>query len=316
MIINYDFADLETFLAVMDTGSFHLAAEQVHLSQPAVTRRIRKLELALDSQLFERTTRQVKPTLAAKRLYARAEGLLADAEETALAMRDESLRYAHQRNALVTVAVVPTVIACWLAPALAAFRAEGHRARVRLLDLAANEVAEAVAEGEADFGLCAIPAQEPGTRFRPLFDDPLMAVVPPDHPLAESASLSWTALAGHELILAARGTGNRLLIDDARARARMEVAWSYEARRTTTALDLVRGGLGIAVLPRTALGQAGLDGVCVRSISGPEIRRPMGILTRTGVTLQTSAEQLLAKLVSGAAKVAPVVTRGGPEPPG
>ncbi|MCR9085431.1 MAG: LysR family transcriptional regulator [Rhodobacteraceae bacterium] len=315
MLINYDFADLETFLAVMDTGSFHLAAEQIHLSQPAVTRRIRKLEAALDSQLFERTTRQVKPTLAAKRLYARAEALLADAEETALAMRDETLRYAHQRNAVVTVAAVPTVIACWLAPALAVYRVEGHRARVRLLDLAANEVAEAVAQGEADFGLCAMPAQEPGTRFQPLFDDPLMAVVPAGHPLAESSSLSWAALAGHELILAARGTGNRLLIDDAMARARMEVAWSYEARRTTTALDLVRAGLGIAVLPRTALGRAGADGVCVRPISGPDILRPMGVLTRTGVTLQSAAEQLLAHVISGAERVAPAIRHVAPEPP-
>ena len=108
MHINYDFADLEAFLAVKETGSFHLAAEKLALSQSAVTRRVQKLEMALDSVLFERTTRMVKPTLTAKRLQARAEAILDDARETTRAMRDESVAFAHQRSLVVTVATVPT----------------------------------------------------------------------------------------------------------------------------------------------------------------------------------------------------------------
>ncbi|WP_029064993.1 LysR family transcriptional regulator, partial [Labrenzia sp. DG1229] len=85
MRINFDFNDLEAFLAVMETGSFHLAAERLNLSQSAITRRVQKLEDVLGSSLFERTTRAVRPTLAAKRLQARAEVMLEGARETTLA---------------------------------------------------------------------------------------------------------------------------------------------------------------------------------------------------------------------------------------
>lgn len=88
MGINYDFTDLEAFLAVNATGPFHLAAEKLALSQSAVTRRVQKLEAALASVLFVRTARQVRPTLAAKRLrlQARAEAKIGDARQTMRAM--------------------------------------------------------------------------------------------------------------------------------------------------------------------------------------------------------------------------------------
>lgn len=279
MRINYDFVDLEAFLAVKETGSFHVAAERLNLSQSAVTRRVRKLELALDSVLFERTTRAVKPTLAAKRLQARAEAILDDAHETTRAMRDESVAFAHQRGAVVTLATIPTVLGRIVIPALRAFRAAGHTARLRLMDGSANEVAEAVAGGEADFGLCSIPLTDPQTVFEPLFDDPMVLAVPKGHDLASRSRVQWRALTDVPLILPARGTGNRLLIDEAMAKARLPLRWSFEAGRSTTALDLVESGIGLAPLPRSAVSTAEVS-VC--ALEKPEIMRPIGLLSRLG----------------------------------
>ena len=304
MRINFDFSDLEVFLAVKDTGSFHLAAERLNLSQPAVSRRIRKLEEALDSPLFERTTRAVKPTLAAKRLQARAEAILQDAQETAQAMRDDSVAYAHQRNAVVTVASIPTVIAGLFPAALRTFRAAGHNARLRVLDFAANEVAEAVAQGEADFGICSIPALEPGTEFEPLFDDPLVAALARDHDLAGRASLTWADLAKDALILPGRGTGNRLLIDEALARARLPLAWTYEVQRTATALELAAGGSGVALLPRSALDGAGPRAAFCR-VTDPEVMRPVGLLRRSGQSDTAAAAALMQALRAAAPGRAP-----------
>lgn len=279
MLINFDFGDLQAFLAVMETGSFHAAADQLNLSQPAVTRRIRKLEEALGSSLFERTTRAVKPTLAAKRLQARAEGMLEDAQATARAMRDESVAFAHQRNLVVTVATIPTVVSCIVSPAVAAFRQAGHRARIRILDADANEVTEAVAGGEADFGLCSIPALDPATLFEPLFDDRITLVAPVGHALTRADQIRLADLTDVPLILPARGTGNRLLIDEAMARARVPLVWTFEVGRTSTAMDLVADGLGVALVPRSAIGRAP---VVTFALDLPEILRPVGVLTRAG----------------------------------
>jgi DNA-binding transcriptional LysR family regulator len=282
MRIKFDFADLEVFLSVKETGSFHRAADRLGMSQPSVTRRIRKLEDVLGSQLFERTTRDVRPTLAAKRLQVRAEAILNDAQETTRAMRDESETFAHQRALTVTLAAIPTVVPGVVAPALAAFRASAPRARIRLLDLAANEVAEAVAQGEADIGLCSVPMLEPTTEFEPLFNDPIDLALPAGYPLAARSDLCWSDIEGAPLILPARGTGNRLQIDEALARAGIPIRWTYEVRRSSTAVDLVAAGVGIAPLPRSAL-LANAPGVVVRRpVFAPQIGRPIGLLKSMG----------------------------------
>jgi DNA-binding transcriptional LysR family regulator len=282
MSINYDFGDLEAFLAVMETASFHLAADRLNLSQSAVTRRIAKLEQALDSVLFERSTRAVKPTLAAKRLRPRAEAILEDVRETNRAMRDESVAYVHQRNAIVTVAAIPSVVAGLFLPAMRIFKEQGFQSRIRFLDLAANEVAEVVAQGEADFGICSIPTLEPGTDFEALFEDDIMLVTHPDHPMSDPSRATWTELATQPLILPARGTGNRLLIDDVMARARRPLNWAYEVGRTTTALELVADKAGIALLPRSVGLSHASANLVFQKMENPAITRPVGLLSRIG----------------------------------
>lgn len=282
MRINYDFNDLEAFLAVKETGSFNLAAQKLNLSQSAVTRRIQKLETALDSTLFERTTRAVKPTLAAKRLHARAEAMLDNAQETTLAMRDEGVAYAHQKNAIVTIAILPSVAPILLPDALRIFRAAGNAARVRILDRGANEVSEAVAQGEADFGICSIPMLDSATQFEPLFDDEIVLVLPQNNPLTERDQLQWSDLTAQDLIVPSQGTGNRLLIDEAMARLRLPVAWTYEVGRTTTALEMVAAGIGVALLPKSSVSSFLGGPVTTRPIGEPSIARPVGLISRVG----------------------------------
>ncbi|MEL7526684.1 MAG: LysR family transcriptional regulator [Pseudomonadota bacterium] len=283
MRINFDFNDLEAFLAVMETASFHLAAERLSLSQSAITRRIQKLEETLGSVLFERSTRSVRPTLAAKRLQARAEAMLEGARETTLAMRDESVAFAHQRGSLVTIAMIPTMVTPLLAPAVRNLRQGGAVPRIRLLDRAANEVAEAVSQGDADFGICSIGSLEPNTVFEPLFEDSIVLTVRRDHELAAAGNIAWPDLRDVPLILPARGTGNRLLIDEAMARGRLSAQWTYEVGRSSTAMDLVSEGIGAALLPRSAMSSAQGKMLAFRTLGNPDVSRPVGLLTRAGV---------------------------------
>lgn len=282
MRINFDFLDLEAFLALKDTGSFQGAAARLNLSQSSITRRIQKLEEALGTQLFERTTRDVKPTLAAKRFQARAEAILQDVHEAARSMRDETAAFQHQRLQTLTLATIPTVMSVLVAPAMHAFRANGAHARLRLMDMAANEVAEAVSGGEADIGICSLPMLEPTTEFQPFFNEPIGLALRADHPLAQQGTVAWSDLQEDALIVPAQGTGNRLLIDEALARTHKRLRWTYEVSRTSTALDLVASGLGLALVPRSAAMSLAGGGLAWMRIPDIDVERPIGLLSRTG----------------------------------
>lgn len=298
MRINFDFIDLEVFLAVKDTGSFYAASEAMNLSQSSITRRIQKLEEALGTPLFERTTREVKPTLAAKRLQSRAEAMLQDAQETTLAMRDETDVYRFQRAKLVTIATIPTVIKALLAPAIRDLRDQSReRIRVRILDLAANEVAEAVSQGEADFGIGSIAELEQSTDFTVLINEPIGISLPRAHQLSKMDTVSWHDLSREVLILPARGTGNRLLIDEAMARSGKPVTWSYEVNRTSTALDFVSKGAGVAPVPKMATADIDTDDVLWRPLVDPIVSRPIGLISRLGQKDTVIAKQLKDALI-------------------
>ncbi|MEM6385452.1 MAG: LysR family transcriptional regulator [Pseudomonadota bacterium] len=292
MRINFEIEDLSAFLAVMDIGTFHGAAERLNLSQPAVSRRIKKLEFALGSSLFERTTRSVTPTLAAKRLQARAEALIDDAADMTRALRDDSTLFKHQRQAIVTVASVPSVMSRIFPPALHHLARTTPLPRIRFLDRSANETAVAVSNGEADFGVCSLPLLEPNTKFHPLFEETIILALRDDHPLAAMAEIPLNRLAEERLILPTRGTGNRLLIDETLARVNNSLRWTFEVSRTATALDLVAGGVGLAFLPTSALEGAAARDVIWRPVSDMAITRPVGLLTRRGKVESHSAATL------------------------
>ncbi len=292
MRINFDFGDLEAFLAVADSASFQRAAAQLAISQSAITRRIQKLESALGVQLFERTTRSLKPTLAAREFRTRARAMLDDAGEALRALGDSTARYQYQRNEIVTLATVPTLTHDLLPRALRRFDAERHRARINVLDLFAGEVGDAVASGEADFGIGFIGMQEPGLEFEFLLDDVFVLAMPREHPLADKSELRWQELAPYRLIVPQKGGGNRLLIDNTLAKQNRLLDWYCQVRHSSTLLELVRSGIGIAVLPASAIPAGDESPIVARPLVDPEISRGLGAVRRVGRALPSSAQAL------------------------
>jgi len=299
MRINYDFGDLEAFLALVETGSFARAAEGLNLSQSAFSRRIQKLEAALGTALFERTTRSVAPTLQGRAFVEHATALLdgADRAARALGHADE----AGPRRPTVTVAAVPTATQTLLPQAIRRYRDDGGRARIRIKDVTAAGVVDAVVGGEADFGVGFLAAQEPDLEFQVIADDPFVLAAPPGDPLAGAAEVSWRDIDPERFIAIWRGSGNRLLIEAALAEARIALDWSFEAQHLSTALGLVQAGLGVAALPRSAVPAGALGGVSLCRLTDPAISRAVGLVRRRRARLPDAAETLFWAFQEGAA---------------
>ena len=285
MRMNFDIADILAFVAIAENGNFQRAADSLNTTQPSLSRRLQKLERALDARLIDRTTRSVKLTLAGSEFLARARRLLADLDETVLALSGVS----QGRAGIVTIASVPSAMQFYLPSVIEQFSARLPRVRVRLLDLSANDVMTAVQEGEADFGINFLPSEQPGLTFLPLKRDPFFLAMRQDHAFAGRREIRWSDLSGTKVIAVWKGSGNRLLIDLELARAGKSLDWFYEVRHLTTSLGLVEAGLGVAALPQSALPGPDHPILVSRPLVDPPIARTIGTIRRAGARLSASA---------------------------
>jgi DNA-binding transcriptional LysR family regulator len=288
MAINFDLNDLLAFRAVAELTNFRKAAESVHLSQPAFSRRIDKLEQALGVRLLERTTRRVTLTAVGREFERKVRELLDDLDSTLLGIRG----VAATRMGEVTVACVPSTVYYYLSEVIRRYHDESPKVRVKILDAGANEVLTHVARGEADFGLNFMGAQEGDLDFTPLVEERFVAACRRDHPLAKLRRVSWAELAKHDFISVARTSGNRVLLDQALARLRNRPQSVYETQHVTTTLGLVEAGLGVAAVPSMAMPGPKHPVLVSVPLVEPVVKRRIGLIRRRGRTLSPAAQQL------------------------
>ena len=125
--MNFDLSDLRAFVAVADLASFRAAAEALHLSQPALSRRVDKLEQALGFRLLERTTRKVELNAMGRAFLPRARHVLGELDVALLGMADLSERI----HGLVTVACIPSAVDNFVAGVVRDFHRRFPSIRVR-----------------------------------------------------------------------------------------------------------------------------------------------------------------------------------------
>jgi DNA-binding transcriptional LysR family regulator len=288
MSMNFDLADLRAFIAVAELNSFRAAAEVIHLSQPALSRRIDKLEEALGVRLFDRDTRNVELTAVGRDFSRKARSLLDDLDLMLLGMRD----VAANRSGQVTLACVPSTVHFFLPEVLRQYHETYPRIRVCIIDENANGVLAAVVHGEAELGINIIGTDEPEIDFEPLLTEPFVAACRRDHPLARQKKVTWAELGRYDFMTVDKTSGNRLVMDLALAATRDRPKWCFETRHVSTLVGFVESGLGVAAVPRLSMPQKGHPTLVSIPIIDPEVTRTVGLIRRRGRSLSPAAERM------------------------
>lgn len=292
--MNIDLEDLRAFVATAEMQSFRAAADSIHLSQPALTRRIQKLEATLGVSLLERTTRRVSLTAVGRDFLPRARRLLDDLETSLLSVRE----IAERRSGLVSIACIPTAAYYFLPDVISAFTEEFPAIRFRIFDAGANEVLQSILNREADFGITLLGADDPDVTFDPLIEEPFLLACRRDHPLAQQESVTWADLAAHRFVTVGRTSGNRLIMDLALARANVRPRSFFEVQHLSTSLGLVEAGLGVAALPRMALPAGPHPSIVTLPLIEPRVTRTVGVVRVPGARRAPAAEQFYQMLLS------------------
>lgn len=292
--MNYDLQDLRAFVKIAEFGSFHEAAQWLHLSQPALTRRMQKLEDNLGIQLLDRTTRRVSLTAVGRDFLPKARRLLDDFENSILGIRE----LAERQSGVVTLACIPTAAFYFLPTVIKEYNREYPKIRIRILDLSGNEGLESVMRGEADFGINITGGQQPEVDFLPLIDDPFVLACRRDHELAQRERVGWRELEPFRLIGVGRSSSNRMLLDHALADLTWRPRWFYEVQHLSTSLGLVEAGLGVSVLPGLAMPGDDHPILVSRPLVEPVVTRKIGLVRRHGASLSPAADKFVGLLLS------------------
>lgn len=268
---------IEGFLAACETGSFSRAAERMHMTQSAFSQLVRELEAGLDVKLFERTTRRLALTDAARAIAPRL--------AVAVSAIDGACREASAVNRLdcghLLVAALPTLAVGPVTDVLADMKRVFPHVTATVLEGGNAELVEAVLDMRADIAICGTVAEpSPALVFEALFREPLVAVVRRGHALAAHDAISWTSLAGESLILLPARSTIRSQVDAAFHRHGLVCEPDYEVASPFTALAMARDGLGIAILPPIALAKAAEDDVAAVALVDPIAERCIALCRR------------------------------------
>jgi DNA-binding transcriptional LysR family regulator len=281
-----EFSDLRTFVAVADQRSFSKAAEHLHLTQPAVTKRIQALEASLEARLFDRVGKQVELTHAGALLLPRATSLIAAMTDTEKLLHNLS----DEVSGPLRLATSHHVGLHRLAPVLKAFseRYEDVQLDIRFEDSEAAH--DLIRRGESELAVVTLDPQGPqGLDYLPLWDDPLCFIVAADHALAAARFVTLTELSRQPAILPGLATYTGRIVDDLFSERGIGFTSHLSTNYLETISMLAGIGLGWSVLPASMV-----TGDLVRlATDAPDLTRTLGCVTNPTRTRSNAAQAFL-----------------------
>jgi DNA-binding transcriptional LysR family regulator len=275
----FQLRQLKTFLAAAETLSFTKAAKRVHLSQPSVTEQIQALEQSVGQPLFIRKNNSLTLTAAGQRLTSHARELLAMADDTLRAVREDT----NEQTGTIRVAAPQTLCTCVLIPLLAGYGELHPGARVEIQERNSSATALAVRDGTVDLGLVhGWPViDDPDLRADLVARDTPVVVMPTGHPLGAATVVKPDELAAFALIVTMEGCRYREYLEALLQQASVRACTRGVADSAPALIQMVSAGLGVSILPRMAVDTAGTAArVELRPLSTLGEGLPICLLTR------------------------------------
>ncbi|MGH9354615.1 MAG: LysR family transcriptional regulator [Terriglobia bacterium] len=294
--MNATIAHIRTFLTVARFGSFTKAAHLLHLSQPALTVQVQQLEEALNLRLLDRNTRHVKLTRSGGDLVPVFQHLIHQFDVVVAKAQGLDER----RQGVVRFASLPSLACTWVPEVMSHFRKRHPRVSFLLKDAIGRRIVQMVRSGEVEFGITDGNPNWPDLENRHLFRDEIHVVFPESHAIGALRRVTLDAMAEYPLILMDAETHSRRMIDEAFAAVNRVVMPACEVTYASTAIGMVRAGLGLAALTFWSIKATNVDsipGLCSRQIDDDGLVRRISLIKKAGRALTPTANAFMTLLI-------------------
>jgi LysR family transcriptional regulator, regulator for metE and metH len=277
--VDLELRHLRLVAGIADAGSMTRAADQLHLTQSALSHQLRDIEGRIGTPFFARVGRRMVLTAAGRRVLETARRVLGELDRT----EEEIRRMAADGGGAIRVCTQCNTGYHWLAPLLAAFARKHPRVDVHVAaDATATPIA-ALLDGRVDLAILIDPKDDPRLRLRPLFTDEMVAIVAKGDPLARRGWISAEELAARHLLLYTSVPDDSFVLRNVLKPAGLTPARVSFIMLTEAMIELARAGTGVGIIPRWSAHRAIVSGAVV----------PLSI-TRRGMRRQWSAATLRA----------------------
>ena len=286
---------LRYFCAIADTGSFIRAAQKTHVSQPALSQQIAKLEDELGARLFDRLGRSVRLTELGKAFLPRVRAVLRDLESA----RNDVVEKKTSITGLISVGVIPTIAPYFLPSILATFSRKWPLVYITVVEEITILLLDKLRAGSIDVAIVALPVPVRSQEFEsfPLMTEKLFAVLPKRHELASRREVSLGELQDEPFLLLRDGHCFRETAVEACKRARLIPQIVFESGQFSSILSMVSAGLGVSIVPAMALEKR--PGCRYVPLADGRAARTIGFVTLNGKSPTRANEAFLAHLGAG-----------------
>ena len=299
---------LRIFMAVVRHNSFSRAAEELHLTQPAVSAQVRELERALDASFFERVGRNIALTEAGRELLAYAQRIWGLIDEAKIAMQElDGLK-----RGRIAIAAVSTAGAYVLPSLVGAFRGRYPGINISLEVTNRAIVRGRLLNNEVDLVVMGRPPEGVSHVAAPFLADELVVIASPAHSLAKARRIPVSRLGREVFISREVGSGTRLNADEFLQQQGVNVSVGLELGDNSAVKEAVAAGLGIALLSRHAIRmEIALRRLVVLDVQGLPLRRQWYVVHREDKRLSRAAAAFRAFLLTSAESI--LASAGGPQ---
>ncbi len=277
-----DIANLRAFAAAARSGSFSAAAEQLHITQPAVSKRIAVLEAELQASLFDRLSRRIELTEAGRALLARVPDV-----EQSLRHAEQAVRDLHgEITGPLRIATSHHIGLHRLPPVLSAFQRRYPAVQLAIEFLDSEQAYERLRVGDIELAVVTLaPGDVSRLHSETIWEDRLAIMIAPDHPLAGRRRLGIAELAEHPAVLPGLDTFTGQIVHQhfERAGARLQLRMATNYLETLRMMAIV--GLGWTVLPAHMAGEE----LCTLRVANTAMSRQLGLVRHNERSLSRSA---------------------------
>ncbi|MGV8842773.1 MAG: LysR family transcriptional regulator [Pseudomonas sp.] len=284
-----DIASLNAFIAIAETGSFSAAGERLHLTQPAISKRIASLEAQLALRLFDRLGRAISLTEAGRALLPRAYQILEVLDDTRRALSNLS----GEVSGRLTLATSHHIGLHRLPPLLRSFTRAHPSVALDIQFLDSEAAYEEILHGRAELAVITLaPHTHAPVKAVAVWDDPLDFVAAPEHPLARQGAIGLADVARHPAVFPGDNTFTHHIVSRLFAAQGLTPTIGMSTNYLETIKMMVSIGLAWSVLPRTMLDHQ----VTRLPLAGIELNRQLGYILHTERTLSNAAKAFMALL--------------------